>query len=88
MIDLADSQDQEPGRDQLVACSKEQWISGKNDIYSNRQMCESVCKKESACGECILQDAQNMTEVVWQLGRKRFYKTYYTFYTGPNSIHM
>ena len=40
-------------------------------IYSNRQMCESVCKKESACGECILQDAQNMTEVVWQLGHKR-----------------
>ena len=38
-------------------------------IYSNRQMCESVCKKESACGECILQDAQNMTEVVWHLGR-------------------
>ena len=33
-------------------------------IYSNRQMCESVCKKESACGECILQDAQNMTVVV------------------------
>ena len=31
-------------------------------------MCESVCKKESACGECIrvLQDAENMTEVVWQ----------------------
>ena len=40
-------------------------------IYSNRQMCESVCKKESACGECIPQDAQNMTEVVWQVGHKR-----------------
>ena len=37
-------------------------------------MYESVCKKESACGECKLQDAQNMTEVVWQLGRKRSYK--------------
>ena len=36
-------------------------------------MYESVCKKESAYGECILQDAQNMTEVVWQLGRKRSY---------------
>ena len=35
-------------------------------------MCESVCKRESACGECILQDAQNMTEVVWQLGHLRF----------------
>ena len=23
-------------------------------------MCESVCKKESACGKCILQDAQNI----------------------------
>ena len=44
-------------------------------IYSNRQMCESVCKKESACGKCILQDAQNMTEVVWQLGPKRSCKT-------------
>ena len=44
-------------------------------IYSNRLMYESVCKKESACGECILQDAQNMTEVVWQLGCKRSYKT-------------
>ena len=43
-------------------------------IYSNRQVCESVCEKESECGECILQDAQNMTEVVWQLGRKRFNK--------------
>ena len=38
-------------------------------------MCESVCKKENAYGECILQDAQNMTEVVWQLGRKRSYRT-------------
>ena len=36
-------------------------------IYSNRLMYESVCKKKSACGVCILQDAQNMTEVVWQL---------------------
>ena len=39
-------------------------------IYSNRQMCESVCKKESVCAECIFQDAQNMSEVVWQLGRR------------------
>ena len=38
-------------------------------------MYESVCKKESAYGECILQDAQNMTEVVGQLGRKLSYKT-------------
>ena len=32
-------------------------------MNSNRLMCESACKKESACGECILQGAQNMTEV-------------------------
>ena len=38
-------------------------------------MNESVCKKKSACGECILQDAQNMMEVVWQLGHKQSYKT-------------
>ena len=38
-------------------------------------MYESVCKKESAYGECILQDAQNMMEVVWQLGPKRSYRT-------------
>ena len=44
-------------------------------IYNNRLMYESVCKKESAYGECILQDAQNMMEVVWQLGRKRSYRT-------------
>ena len=37
MIDLADSCFngvkimQEPGRDQLVACSKEQWKQGKNE---------------------------------------------------------
>ena len=37
---------------------------GGNGYFSNRQMCESVCKKEGACDECILQDAQNMTEVV------------------------
>ena len=48
---------------------------GKRSIFSNRHGCESVCKKESACGECILQDAQNMAEVVWQLGRKRSCKT-------------
>ena len=40
-------------------------------------MYESVCKKESAYSECILQDAQNMTEVVWQLGRKQSYRTYH-----------
>ena len=33
-------------------------------IYSNRLMYESVCKKESACGESILQDAQIMSAVV------------------------
>ena len=42
--------------------------TGKMSIYSNREIYESVCKKESACGECILKDAQNMTEVVCQLG--------------------
>ena len=59
----------------MDACSKEQWIWGKMSIYNNRQMYEFVCKKESEYGECILQDAQNMTEVVWQLGRKRSYRT-------------
>ena len=39
-------------------------------IYNYRLIYESVCKKKSAYGECILQDAQNMTEVVGQLGRK------------------
>ena len=43
---------------------------GMNE-YNNRLMYESVCKKDSAYGECILQDAQNMTKVVWQLDHKR-----------------
>ena len=47
----------------------------KMSIYSNRLMCKSVCKKESTYGECILQNAQNLLEVVWQLGRKRSCKT-------------
>ena len=42
---------------------------------NNSLMYEFVCMRESACDECILQGAQNMTEVVWQLGRKRSYKT-------------
>ena len=38
-------------------------------------MIESVCKKASAFGGCILLGAQNMTKVVWQLGHKRPCKT-------------
>ena len=53
------------------ACSLFFGIWGKMNICSIRLMCESVCKIESAYVECILQAAQNMTEVVWQLGRKR-----------------
>ena len=34
-------------------------------------MFEFVCMKQSAFDECILQGAQNMTEAVWQLGRKQ-----------------
>ena len=54
IIDLADSCFKGVKIRQLVACSKEQWKQEKMSIYSNRQMCESVCKKESACDECIL----------------------------------
>ena len=79
MIDLADSCLKESRSETRTRSAgslfKEQWIWGKMSIYNNRLMYESVCKKESAYGECILQDAQNMTEVVWQLGRKLFYKT-------------
>ena len=59
------SQDQESGRDQLVACSKEQWKQEKMSIYSNRQMCESVCKKESTCGECMLQPIYILLPDIW-----------------------
>ena len=78
MIDLADSchlKESISGTRMRSVSSLFQRTVEKMSIYSNRQMCESVCKKESACGECILQDAQNMTEVVWQLGRCRSCKT-------------
>ena len=31
---------------------------------NNGQMCDFACRKENACGECTLQGAQNMAEVV------------------------
>ena len=34
-----------------------------------------VYKPRNACDKCESQGTQNMTELVWQLGRKRFYKT-------------
>ena len=44
------------------------------DTCSNTQKCESVCKPR-VCDGCIPQDDQNMTEPVWQPGRKRSCKT-------------
>ena len=42
---------------------------GKMDTGNKRLMYEFVCMRESACDGCILKEA------VWQLGRKRSYKT-------------
>ena len=73
MVDLADSCFKGAKINQLLACSLGIW--GKMNICSNRLMCESVCKNEGAYGECILQAAQNIKKVVWQLGCKRACKT-------------
>ena len=59
----------------MVICYIEPQSWGKKNIDSNRQQCESVCKPRDVCDGFIPQDAQNMTEPVWQLGRKRSNKT-------------
>ena len=72
MIDLADScfkgakiRNKDKISWKLVPNLKEQPTWGKMNAGSNRQMCEFVCNRESACDECTLQGAQNMTEAVW-----------------------
>ena len=60
--------------EELVICSLEP-VMGKMSIDSNIQKCESVCKPRGVCDGCITQGTQNMTEPVWQLGRKRSCKT-------------
>ena len=74
MIDLTDScfksQDQEPG-----SLFQRTMHMGEMNTGNNRLMYEFVCKREGACDGFIFQCAQNMMEAIWQLGRKRFYRT-------------
>ena len=68
MIDLADScfkgvkiRNKDKISWQLVPKTTDM---GKMNAGSNRQLCEFVCNRKSACDECTLQGAQNMTEAV------------------------
>ena len=52
---------------------------------SNRQMYDFVCRRHSARDECKLRGAQNMTEAVWQLGRKQSYNFDTSVFERPSS---